>query len=150
MVLFIVAGSTLFSYALTLMEVPALIAAKLLALGSTPLTFLLFTGILYIILGMLMDISVIILLTGPIIAPLIAKVGLDPIQTAMIYMVILAAGLITPPVGMDLFVASGISGIPVDQIAREVVIFVLGMLFVAALIWIFPWTATWIPSLVSI
>ena len=58
---------------------------------------------------MLMDISVIILLTGPIIAPLIAKVGLDPIHTAMIYMVILAVGLITPPVGMDLFVASGIS-----------------------------------------
>ena len=150
MVLFIVAGSTLFSYALTLMEVPALIAAKLLALGSTPLTFLLFTGILYIILGMLMDISVIILLTGPIIAPLIAKVGLDPIHTAMIYMVILAVGLITPPVGMDLFVASGISGIPVDQIAREAVIFVLGMIFVVVLMWFFPWTATWIPSLVSI
>jgi tripartite ATP-independent transporter DctM subunit len=148
MVLFIVAGSTLFSYALTIMEVPALITTKLLALGSTPLSFVLYTCLLYIILGMLMDISVIILLTGPIIAPLIARVGLDPIHTAMMYMVVLAVGLITPPVGLDLFVASGISGIPIEDIAKESVIFVLGMLVVAAAIWFIPATATFLPTLV--
>jgi tripartite ATP-independent transporter DctM subunit len=150
MVLFIVAGSSLFSYALTVMDVPALITEKLLALGSSPVRFILFTGILYVILGMIMDISVIILLTGPIIAPLVIKIGLDPQQTAMIYMVILAAGLITPPVGLDLFVASGISGVPIEEIAKESVVFVVGMLLVAALIWFVPATATWLPKVVSI
>lgn len=149
MVLFIVAGSSLFSYALTVMEVPALLTAKLLVFGSTPLSFILITGILYIILGMIMDISVIILLTGPILAPLIARVGLDPIQTAMIYMVILAVGLVTPPVGMDLFVASGISGLPIEEIAKECVIFVFGMLLVAAIIWFVPATALWLPARVN-
>ncbi|MEI8188384.1 MAG: TRAP transporter large permease [candidate division NC10 bacterium] len=149
MVLFIVAGSSLFSYALTVMEVPALLTAKLLVFGSTPLSFILITGILYIILGMIMDISVIILLTGPILAPLIARVGLDPIQTAMIYMVILAVGLVTPPVGMDLFVASGISGLPIEEIAKECVVFVFGMLLVAAIIWFVPATALWLPARVN-
>lgn len=147
MVLFIVAGSSLFSYALTLMDVPMLLTEKLLAYGHTPLRFILFTGILYVILGMIMDIAVIILLTGPIIAPLVAQVGLDPIQTAMIYMVILAAGLITPPVGLDLFVASGISGLSIEEISKEVFIFVAGMLLVAALIWFIPATATWLPGM---
>lgn len=146
MVLFIVAGSSLFSFALTIMEVPAMITKHLLAFGGTPASFMMVTVVLFLILGTIMDISVIILLVGPIIAPLVVQVGLDPVQAAMIYMVVLAAGLITPPVGLCLFVASGISGLSVEAIARESVVFVLGMLVVGLLIWYVPGISLWIPQ----
>ncbi len=149
MVLFIVAGSTLFSFVLTIMDVPMLITEKLLVFGDTPGMFVLVTAALFLVLGVFMDISVIILLVGPIIAPLLLKIGVDPIQVAMIYMVILAAGLVTPPVGLCLFVASGISGIPVEKIARESFVFVIGILAIAVLIWFVPGLALWMPGLIG-
>lgn len=147
MVLFIVAGSSLFSYVLTIMEIPTMITDRLLEVADTPAKFLLITSILFMFLGTIMDISVIVLLVGPIIAPLTMEVGVDPLQAAMIYMVILAAGLVTPPVGLCLFVASGISGISVEAIAKDAIIFVIGILAVALIIWFIPGTALWIPSL---
>jgi len=146
MVLFIVAGSSLFSYVLTVQGIPGMIAERLLAFGSTPERFILVTVVLFMGLGMIMDVSVIILLVGPIIAPLVMQIGLDPVQTTMIYMVVLALGLVTPPVGLCLFVASGISGISVEAIARESVVFVLGMLVITAVIWYVPATSLWMPQ----
>jgi TRAP-type C4-dicarboxylate transport system permease large subunit len=84
---------------------------------------------------------------GPIIAPLLLKFGIDPIQGAMIYMVILAAGLVTPPVGLCIFVASGVSGLSVEAIAKDSIPFVFGILAVALIIWFIPGTALWLPSL---
>jgi len=147
MVLFIVAGSSLFSYVLTIMDVPMIITEKLLVIGGSPTRFIIITVVLFMLLGMIMDISVIILLVGPIIAPLLLKSGVDPIQGAMIYMVILAAGLVTPPVGLCLFVASGVSGLSVEAIAKDSIPFVFGILAVALILWFIPGTALWIPSL---
>lgn len=147
MVLFIVAGSSLFSYVLTIMDVPMIITEKLIIIGQSPARFILITVALFMVLGMIMDISVIILLVGPIIAPLMLKSGIDPIQGAMIYMVILAAGLVTPPVGLCLFVASGVSGLSVEAIAKDAIPFVAGILVVALIIWYIPATVLWLPSL---
>jgi len=147
MVLFIVAGSSLFSYVLTIMDVPMIITEKLLVIGQSPARFIIITAVLFMLLGMIMDISVIILLVGPIIAPLMLKSGVDPIQGAMIYMVILAAGLVTPPVGLCLFVASGVSGLSVESIAKDSIPFVFGILIVALIIWLIPGTSLWVPSL---
>jgi C4-dicarboxylate transporter DctM subunit len=147
MVLFIVAGSSLFSYVLTIMDVPIIITEKLLTIGGSPGRFIIITVALFMLLGMIMDISVIILLVGPIIAPLMLKSGVDPIQGAMIYMVILAAGLVTPPVGLCIFVASGVSGLSVEAIAKDSIPFVFGILAVALIIWFVPATALWFPSL---
>ena len=147
MVLFIVAGSSLFSYVLTIMDVPMIITEKLLVIGGSPTRFIIITVALFMLLGMIMDISVIILLVGPIIAPLMLKSGVDPIQGAMIYMVILAAGLVTPPVGLCLFVASGVSGLSVEAIAKDSIPFVFGILAVALIIWFIPGTVLWFPSL---
>lgn len=147
MVLFIVAGSSLFSYVLTIMDVPMIITEKLIIIGQSPARFILITVALFMVLGMIMDISVIILLVGPIIAPLMLKSGIDPIQGAMIYMVILAAGLVTPPVGLCLFVASGVSGLSVEAIAKDAIPFVVGILVVALIIWYIPATVLWLPSL---
>jgi len=147
MVLFIVAGSSLFSYVLTIMDVPMIITEKLIVMGQSPARFILITVALFMVLGMIMDISVIILLVGPIIAPLMLKSGIDPIQGAMIYMVVLAAGLVTPPVGLCLFVASGVSGLSVEAIAKDAIPFVAGILVVALIIWYIPATVLWLPSL---
>jgi len=147
MVLFIVAGSSLFSYVLTIMDVPMIITEKLLVIGGAPPRCIIITVVLFMLLGMIMDISVIMLLVGPIIAPLLLKSGGDPIQGAMIYRVILAAGLVTPPVGLCLFVASGVSGLSVEAIAKDSIPFVFGILAVALILWFIPGTALWIPSL---
>lgn len=147
MVLFIVAGSSLFSFVLTIMDVPMIITEKLLVIGDSPGRFIIITVALFMLLGMIMDISVIILLVGPIIAPLMLKSGIDPIHGAMIYMVILAAGLVTPPVGLCIFVASGVSGLSVEAIAKDSIPFVIGILAVALIIWFIPGTVLWFPSL---
>ena len=143
-IMFIVCGATVFSFFLTVSGIPDLIGQLLVGSAGTPLGFVLAAGLLLFILGMFLDTTTTILMVGPIIAPLMAKVGVDPLVATMVFMVILAVGLVTPPVGLCLFVVSSIVPVRVIDVARECVPFIVGMLLVAAFIWIVPETVTWV------
>lgn len=149
MVMFVTAAAGVLSIVLTINDIPQAISAGILQVAHTPGQFMLLACILLFILGMFLDVSVITLLVTPILAPLVMSYGLNPIHAAMIFMVLLAVGLITPPVGLCLFVASGISGLKIEEIAKEAMPFIFGILLVGLLVWFFPALATYIPSLLA-
>ncbi|WP_011581843.1 MULTISPECIES: TRAP transporter large permease [Chelativorans] len=143
-IMFIICGATVFSFFLTVSGMPAQIGSLILSVSETPLGFIIAAGLLMFVLGMFLDTTTTILMAGPIIIPLFSQVGVDPLVATMVIMVILAIGLITPPVGLCLFVVSSITPVKVWDVARECVPFILAMTAVAALIWIFPPLVTWV------
>jgi tripartite ATP-independent transporter DctM subunit len=111
-------------------------------------TGVIFIGIvlLYIILGMFLDIISAVILTIPVIFPLIQGLGLDPIWFGVIVVILVEMGLVTPPVGMDAFVLAGAIDIPVGTIFRSVLPFLIAMLVCIALLYFIPDIALWLPS----
>lgn len=146
-VMFITAAAGALSFVLTINDIPQAISAGILDVAKTQWQFMLLACGLLFVLGMFLDVSVIVLLVTPILAPLVLQYGINPIHAAMIFMIILAVGLVTPPVGLCLFVASGISGLTLEKIAKEAIPFIIGMLLVALIVWFVPAIATYIPSL---
>lgn len=148
-VMFVVAGATVFSWVLAFNQVPQAMGAAILSWVDEPWQFVLVGSILFFILGMLLDTTTVILLVGPILAPIIPVMGLDPVHVALVFLVILAAGLVTPPVGLCLFVASSLTGDRVEAIAREAIPFVAVIVLVAAVVWLVPGTVTWVGALMG-
>jgi TRAP-type C4-dicarboxylate transport system permease large subunit len=107
-----------------------------------------FVGIvvLYIILGMFLDIISAVILTIPVIYPLVIALGFDPIWYGVIVVILVEMGLVTPPVGMDAFVLSGAINIPVSTIFRSVVPFLIAMVVCIILLAAFPQIALFLPS----
>lgn len=142
-IMFIICGATVFSFFLTVAGVPAQVGELILGISDSPLGFIIAAGVLMFVLGMFLDTTTTILMAGPIIIPLFAQVGVDPLVATMVILLVLAVGLITPPVGLCLFVVASITPVKVWDVARQCVPFILVMLAVAALIWIYPPIVTW-------
>ena len=102
--------------------------------------------VLYILLGMFLDIFAAVVLTIPVIFPVVTGLGFDPIWFGVIIVLILEMGLITPPVGMNVFALAGVTGIPLDVIFRGVLPFVVAMIVCVILLVFFPQIALFIPS----
>jgi len=142
-IMFIICGATVFSFFLTVAGVPAQVGSLILGISDSPLGFIMAAGVLMFVLGMFLDTTTTILMAGPIIIPLFGEAGVDPLVATMVILVVLAIGLITPPVGLCLFVVASITQVKVSDVARECVPFILVMLTVAVVIWIFPPLVTW-------
>ncbi len=98
---------------------------------------------------MFMETTATVLLLGPVLAPIAAGVGIDPVHFAMIMCVNLVIGMITPPVGMTLFVAAPIAGISFGLIVRAVVPFAISVILSLVLINVFPSITLWLPSVLK-
>ncbi len=145
-IMFIICGATVFSFFLTVAGVPAQVGSMILGISGHTLGFIIAASLLMFVLGMFLDTTTTILMAGPIIIPLFATVGVDPLVATTVILVVLAVGLITPPVGLCLFVVASITPVKVMDVARECIPFILVMLGVAALIWIYPPLVTWVIS----
>jgi len=143
-IMFVVCAATAFSFYITTAGLPQLVSEFFLAYASTPLMFILVAGLLLFICGMFLDTTTTILMLGPILYPLIVKFGIDPLVATMVCLIILATGLITPPVGLCLFVVSTLVPVKITDVAKASYPFIIGMLLVAVTIWIFPITVTWV------
>ena len=137
-ILFILAASMAFSRVLTLMQIPQQFSALILSNFSSRLAILIIINLLLLAVGMLMDTTPAILILAPVLLPIISEVGIDPVHFGVIMVVNLAIGFVTPPIGVNLFVASTISGIPVAQIAARVIPLIGFFLAALVLISIFP------------
>jgi TRAP-type C4-dicarboxylate transport system permease large subunit len=102
---------------------------------------------IYIILGMLIPEIPMIILTVPILYPALMAVGFDPIWLGIYIVLMMALGAVTPPIGMVVFIVSGLSKVEVPTLFKGVVPFIIGDAVVIFLICLFPQMATWIPSL---
>ena len=118
-ILFILAASTAFSRVLTLMQVPQSVSSWILTNFSNKMVLLLIINLVLLIVGMVMDTTPAILILSPILLPIVENIGMDPIQFGVVMIVNLAIGFVTPPIGVNLFVASTLTDVPVMQIARK-------------------------------
>ncbi|MQA97723.1 MAG: TRAP transporter large permease subunit [Streptosporangiales bacterium] len=138
MIMFIIANGILFAFVLTSERIPGQITEGLLAMDLNKYTFLLMINLLLLIVGCFMETSSAILILAPIILPIGLELGVNPIHLGIIMVMNLEIGMITPPLGLNLFVASGMSKMSVVQVARAALPSA-GMLLVAlALVTYFP------------
>lgn len=124
-VMIIVAFAAMFAFALHLLRAPQMIGGLLTSLTTDPLIFLLLVNVFLIGVGMFMETFAAIIILGPILAPIAARYGIDPVHFGMIMIVNLAVGMVTPPVGVNLFIACGIAKISMEQLMRPLAIFLV-------------------------
>ena len=139
-ILFILAASTAFSRVLTLMQVPQTVSEFILNNFHSPVAILLIINLFLLIVGMVMDTTPAILILTPILLPIVQAIGMDPIQFGVIMVVNLAIGFVTPPIGVNLFVASSLTDVPIMAIAKKAMP-MIGLFLVALLL------ITFIPAL---
>lgn len=118
MLMFIIANAMLFAHVLTTEQIPQQITAMVLDAGLEPWMFLIVVNIILLVAGAFMEPSAIILILAPILFPIAMELGIDPIHLGIIMVVNMEIGLITPPVGLNLFVTSAVTGMPVTSVIR--------------------------------
>lgn len=118
-ILFILAAAVAFSRIITLLQIPQMAGDFILSSFSGKVSVLIVINILLLVVGMVMDTSPAILILTPILLPITTALGIDPVHFGIIMVVNLAIGFVTPPIGINLFVASSLTDVPVMQIARK-------------------------------
>jgi C4-dicarboxylate transporter DctM subunit len=121
MVMFIIANGILFTFVLTNERIPGQVASGLLGLELNKWAFLLVVNLLLLVVGCFMETSSAILILAPILLPIAVELGVDPIHLGIIMIMNLEIGMITPPLGLNLFVASGLTGMSVLKVARAAI-----------------------------
>ena len=146
-VLFIIAMSAPFGWVLIQQQVPNQILKALMTLSADPIMILLIINLILLFLGMFLETIAIMIITYPILAPVIAAIGIDPIHFGVIMVVNMMIGLVTPPVGLCLFVVSGIAKVPIADIVGELAPYLLAMVLVLGLVTYVPSFSMWLPQL---
>lgn len=148
MILLIIAFSALIGTVMSFLSIPQDLANLVIGLDLSKWTVMILINIFLLILGLFMPPAAIILMTAPILFPIITGLGFDPIWFGIIMTINMEAGLITPPVGLNLFVVKGIApSIPTKDIIKGAIPFVIVILLCIAILSIFPEIVTWLPEL---
>lgn len=132
--LYMVGLSIAFAYLLTIERIPSQIAEFILSISESPIIILLLINLFLLIVGAFIDTIAAIVILTPILLPVATQIGLDPIHFGVIMVVNLAIGFITPPVGVNLFVASAVGKVPFDEIVKKVIPLFLTMIVALLLI----------------
>jgi tripartite ATP-independent transporter DctM subunit len=145
-VLIIVGAASLFGWVLTTTRVTEAITQSLLSISRDPLVLLLIINVILLIVGCFMETIAAISILVPVLMPAVIAAGIDPVQFGVVMVLNLMIGLLTPPVGMVLFVLSRVARIPFDRTVRAVVPFLLPLITVLVLISVFPWLTLAVPT----
>lgn len=148
-IMIIIANAGLFGWILTSQQVPQKLAAAFITVSDSPYLFLLLVNVLLLIVGMFFETGAAVLILAPLLTPIAVSLGVDPVHFGIIMVTNLAMGMITPPVGVNLFVACQIANIRLDQITRPLVPFLLLMIFNIILITYLPAISLFLPSLLK-
>ncbi|MYB33864.1 MAG: TRAP transporter large permease subunit [Gammaproteobacteria bacterium] len=145
MVLIIVASAKVFSYAITLYLIPQSISSFLTENISNPSLFILAVGIVLLIMGFFLESLSMLLIMVPVLLPAVLDTGIDPIWFGIFFVVLIETALITPPVGMNLFVIQAVARARLQEVAKGAMPFALIMLGMAVLLWFWKDLALYIP-----
>ncbi|HWU37755.1 MAG TPA: TRAP transporter large permease subunit, partial [Candidatus Acidoferrum sp.] len=145
---FIIASASLYGWLLAREGVPALFTNFFLSISREPWVILLMVNILVLILGCLMETTAILVILTPVLMDLITKVGIDPVHFGVVFTLNLMIGLLTPPVGMVLYVMVSLAGVSITEFTKECAIFMLALLVVLILITYIPGLVTFLPKLI--
>jgi C4-dicarboxylate transporter, DctM subunit len=147
MLMFIICNAFLFGHVLTTAQIPQQIAQMITDANFAPWQFLLAVNIVLLVAGNFMDPAPIVLITAPIFFPTAVKLGIDPIHLGVMYVVNMEIGLVTPPVGLNLFVASGITGQPLMTVVRAALPWLMILLGFLVVVTYIPEVSLWLPNL---
>jgi tripartite ATP-independent transporter DctM subunit len=145
-VMILIGTSGAFAWILSYLRVPAMIAGGILSVSKNPIVITLILQLIMLFLGMLLDMSAIILIATPILLPIAESIGFDPVHFGIIMMLNLGIGLLTPPVGSTLFIGSAISGIKIEALSKTLLPFYGIMLLVLMLITFVPEIVLFLPD----
>ncbi|WP_180900334.1 TRAP transporter large permease [Martelella soudanensis] len=145
----LVAAATILSYALNLLGIASWISNAAEMFSDSPVLFLFAVAFLMLILGTFLDIGAAILIFVPLLMPAVRELGIDPVQASMVVMITLAIGLVTPPVGVVLFVVMRVGRIGMYPLMRALMPFLLAELAAVALLCLVPGFSTWLPELLN-
>jgi C4-dicarboxylate transporter DctM subunit len=146
MLFMILAAAAMFGHAVTIIRLPAELLALVAAQGLGAAEFIVAVMAVIFVLGMFLETIAIILITTPIVFPVMLELGVDPIWYGILLMINLELALITPPVGMNLFVIKGVANAPLAEVIRGSLPYTLLMLMGLALVFVAPSLATWLPA----
>ncbi len=146
MLMFIIANALLFAHVLTTERIPQAIAETIVGMGMAPWQFLIVVNVLLLIAGMFMEPTGVILIMAPILFPIASKLGIDPVHLGIIMVVNLEIGMITPPIGLNLFVTAGITGMSITQVVRAALPWTLVLLVFLIIITYVPQITLWLPQ----
>jgi tripartite ATP-independent transporter DctM subunit len=145
-VMLIIAMSAPFGWVLIQQQVPNAILKSLMTLSSEPWVILLIINLVLLLLGMFLEAIAILIIAYPILAPVMAAIGVDPVHFGVIMVLNLMIGLVTPPVGLCLYVVSGIANVSIADIIRELAPYLIALIAVLALVTYVPALSTWLPN----
>ena len=147
-ILIIVAAAALFGWIMAIEQIPQTLARNLLSLSTDPLMLLLIVNLILLIAGMFLDSTTATLLIIPIIAPPLHLAGVDPVHLGIVAIFNLMLGLLTPPMGLALFLISDIAQVSMRAVLRELLPFYPPLLATLAMITLFPELSLWIPKMI--
>lgn len=146
-VMFIVGAAALFAWVLTIDQVPTKAADLLLSWSKDPWVLLVIVNVLLLVVGMVLETIAAILILAPILVPALAAAGVDPVHLAIVVVLNLMIGLLTPPVGMSLYMVSSVSGMPVQGVIRAAIPWIVCLLLSLVAVTFIPAASTWLPQL---
>lgn len=146
MIVLLVAGAYVFTKLMTVSKLPFMLADFVIGLGVSKYVIMAVVVLIYVLLGMFCDIMACIIITIPILFPVIEALGFNPVWYGVIIVIVSEVGMITPPVGLNVFLLSGITKAPVNVIFRGVWPFVVVIMLSIVILTIFPEIVLWLPS----
>ncbi|WP_166415492.1 TRAP transporter large permease [Cochlodiniinecator piscidefendens] len=144
--MFVIANALILKHVLTEEQIPQHVANAMLSAGFGPVMFLIAVNVILLIGGQFMEPSGLLVIVAPLVFPIAIELGIDPIHLGIIMVVNMEIGMITPPVGLNLFVTSGVAGMPMMGVVRAALPF-LGVLFIfLIMVTYIPWLSTFLPN----
>ncbi len=145
MLMFIIANALILKHVLTDEQIPQQITEALLSAGFGKIMFLVIVNVILLIGGQFMEPSGLIVIVAPLVFPIAIELGIDPIHLGIIMVVNMEIGMITPPVGLNLFVTSGVAGMSMMAVVRAALPFLVVLFFFLILVTYVPAISTWLP-----
>jgi C4-dicarboxylate transporter DctM subunit len=145
--MFVIANALILKHVLTDEQVPQHIAGVMLNAGLGPITFLIVVNVILLIGGQFMEPSGLLVIVAPLVFPIAIELGIDPIHLGIIMVVNMEIGMITPPVGLNLFVTSGVAKMPMMAVVRAALPFLAVLFVFLILVTYVPIISTWLPTL---
>jgi len=147
MLMFIIANALLFAYVLTTERIPQTIAEQIVSWGMAPWEFLIVVNVMLLIAGNFMEPTGIILILAPILFPIALRLGIDPVHLGIIVTVNMEIGMVTPPVGLNLFVTSGITGMSMMHVVKAALPWLSVLMVFLVIVTYVPQLSLWLPHL---
>ncbi|MCG9675085.1 TRAP transporter large permease [Vibrio chagasii] len=146
MLLFIIANALILKHVLTEERIPQMITESMLSAGLGPITFLIVVNVLLLIGGQFMEPSGLLIIVAPLVFPIAIALGIDPIHLGIMMVVNMEIGMITPPVGLNLFVTAGVAKMSMMNVVKAALPWVGVMFLFLIIVTYVPWVSTWLPT----